>query len=847
MSSLKMTFSLTSLIFLIALGLVFVPTAVMAHPNVTGGTDHAKDGHMHPTVTVMVDDADPDTEGIQVVRKATREADNTASPPITAITDLQIIFDVKLMLDPDAPNLVDEAGTAIAATSFEAASITLGTLYNDKDGAVPGTSAAVGADYTGEELEWTTEVTITLTDDGDTDTTDAEQREAAIAGGINLDLTAAAGLIEAQVIRGPYSDDVTDSTNPTPYHNLASETVMIRIIDAVPMPPPTVTITAEDATVDAPFTATLTFEPAVTELTASQIEVTGGVAGTPMVDKSDSKVWTVEITPTINAEAVTVSVAEGVAEVTGDDLEVTDTTDTTAPTVAITMGNQDGRTLPITITATDNDALASGAMIEGSEITVTGGTKPTITAANPLTFDVTINYDTTEVTVAVAADAVADMAGNMSAAASETFTVTAVPEPVGGNPTRSENILANLSIPAESYIVIARTGAEGLPSGFTPVIWDEMPDLDDLLFSGGTINVTRAKAPQVDHDNDDPDGNGKKADGTTDASAKRDIGTRDIVITEVMAALNTAKETGSDARKAHQWIEVHNKLKVKVTGITVSTKAGHPAGFPEGAPTDQVLLDRLSNVDGVGWQFTGLGENGSDDGPGENTAAEVPFASFYRNHTGEPGWQKARWTTSTEVYRTNHKGTPGTKERSAVPVLATDELNQKPAIINEVGNFPTATKAYEWIEIRVTEGNHRFKNWRLEAITGTSEANVTPIVTLPEIPDAQKIGVDGILLVTNTDPAEDDDHPLAVGYNVMKDANNQARGVPANHPVRYLVKAFESELPSGDFVLALRTRNDRKNHEGIVDLAGYHGNLKVDRKDFFTNLWPPAQFWCPCL
>ena len=31
MSSLKMTFSLTSLILIIALGLVFVPTSVMAH------------------------------------------------------------------------------------------------------------------------------------------------------------------------------------------------------------------------------------------------------------------------------------------------------------------------------------------------------------------------------------------------------------------------------------------------------------------------------------------------------------------------------------------------------------------------------------------------------------------------------------------------------------------------------------------------------------------------------------------------------------------------------------------------------------------------------------------------
>ena len=74
MSSLKMTFSLTSLIFLIALGLVFVPTSVMAHdavPDVAGtaatlGAQHGTtdspiqvpDNHLHPTVKIVVQDAD---------------------------------------------------------------------------------------------------------------------------------------------------------------------------------------------------------------------------------------------------------------------------------------------------------------------------------------------------------------------------------------------------------------------------------------------------------------------------------------------------------------------------------------------------------------------------------------------------------------------------------------------------------------------------------------------------------------------------------------------------------------------------------------------------------------------
>ena len=53
MSSLKMTFSLTSLIFLIALGLVFVPTAVMAHDATQSATTPPIPSHNHP-VRVLI-------------------------------------------------------------------------------------------------------------------------------------------------------------------------------------------------------------------------------------------------------------------------------------------------------------------------------------------------------------------------------------------------------------------------------------------------------------------------------------------------------------------------------------------------------------------------------------------------------------------------------------------------------------------------------------------------------------------------------------------------------------------------------------------------------------------------
>ncbi len=234
MSSLKMTFSLMSLIFLIALGLVFVPTSVMAHPvtddNNGTGEDHEGSAigkvHKHPTVTVMVADADSTTDVIEVIRKDNREA----SGAITAITDLMIVFDVKLMLDSNVPVVNASDGTAIAAGTFNNSSITA-VAYNDKEGAVANGAVAVGSTYTGSALEWTTEVTITLTDDNDTNTTDIQQRDAAIEAGVNVDLKAIADLIRANVIRGDYWNE--DLGTPAPYQNLESDTVMVKVVSLV--------------------------------------------------------------------------------------------------------------------------------------------------------------------------------------------------------------------------------------------------------------------------------------------------------------------------------------------------------------------------------------------------------------------------------------------------------------------------------------------------------------------------------------------------------------------------------------------------------------------------------------
>ena len=507
--------------------------------------------------------------------------------------------------------------------------------------------------------------------------------------------------------------------------------------------------------------------------------------------------------------------------------------DTTAPTISIAAGTQDGRTLPVTITVADETGLGTAtgdAMLDAAtEITVTGGTLGTLTAstttAGEYSADITIDYDVTTVTVAVAAGAVKDSSNNPSALASMDFTVTATPMPV-------TPVDGQFTFPAESYTVIVHSGGHaGLPSSVTPLIWMGMPDLENLLYTGGTIAITMADA-DFDHDGDGADATtGKKADGT-DGTKPRKPGTRDLVITEVMWARNLA-EVGKADENAHQWIEVYNNLKVAVTA-TISSKGGQPA---LGAGAGQILVDRLSNVVGARWQLAGLGQNGSDDGTGG--AAEVDFISMFRKERGKDGHTKGHWAPSTETYLANHKGTPGAKERSQVGTVTATSFNVGGLIFNEISNRIDAEKAYEWIELRNKSGGAiNPKNWQISIVTAVGSD--VELITLPNN-DGVNTAAGGLLLLVASDPSADPNHPLAAGWNVLKNAANQVNGVNSNSP-RYVVVDFKNNgLPDdGEFVLILRNHNNKRGTtEHLIDIAGYDTNLKVSANEAgYTNLWP---------
>ena len=743
MSSLKMTFSLTSLIFLIALGLVFVPASVMAHDTDADTAGDQPDGHVHHSTTPMVADADiklvsaldgtvngtnvvlvddvaattpvkvnPGTAGaFQVEIKFSEPVyayteDLTASPPTftfpdvttaLAATDLAatdfMITAASRSVNPGA-NLFGSGN--ISVTVARKAGETAGTFLDDTfllTFAVPAAAnPAANATATPPVLErLPIDVWITLNKD-------AVASQTKLVDGIET-----TGVANAASMRKKFT--------------------IVKMVD----PPVTNTVTIalpDDAGPGAKFTAKLTFDDPVTALAANQVLVTGGFPGTPVKDTTttDGTVWNVEITPGIGAKQITVAVV---------------------------------------------DTLATG------------------TAAKTTVDD--------------------------------------------GTPIGDEEAFG----PGEYFVVVRDTANPPDFGTATPTLieWAAMPNLHELFLQntkgGGTLNVKVAGATRLQ-----------------------------VVISEVMWAVDE-RLVGQDGYDANQWFEIHNKTTDKsfaVSGITFATQEGRPALGEE--------TDRVSNLVGGGADWIGgkgqSGNSGATDANGVTTG-EKEFISMYRNNYGEPGHQAARWTKSTQLYKRNHRGTPGAKEAAGTSVIAATKVPRSPVIFNEISNHDNP--AYEWIELRFT-GDANLKDYEVTIVTtkgappqdGHHDADFIDFST-----DDLNMKSGDILLVVSTDPSLDVSHPLATGWNVDKAEADQINGVNANSP-RYVVAPFgkakmadgtdqtESGLPDdGEFVLILRNRHDRNgstNDDNIRDIAGFVTGdaLKVDNASLFTNLWPLKNF-----
>ena len=426
----------------------------------------------------------------------------------------------------------------------------------------------------------------------------------------------------------------------------------------------------------------------------------------------------------------------------------------------------------------------------------------------------------------------------------------------------------DVTVPPESYVIVARSmtapGLDGvtLPANessaagsMNPSIttWTGMPNLEDLLYRGGTVTLTITKALDTALFDNDADGadatTGKLTDGTTDGTKPRQYAALDLIITEVMAAINEAVP-GTAAETAGQWIEIYNPNKAAITA-TLTTKRGFPA---LGAAMTDVLLDRLSNVVSGGWTFDNLGENGFDDSdPMTGDLPNREFVSFYRKERGKDGETKTHWATSTELYFKGYRGTPGDSRRTAVGLVVTTSFDVGDIVFNEISN--RSSGSYEWIELRNKSVDTPFnlKNRQISIVTA-----VDSDTWLFRFGDKNlNVAAEGILLLTASDPSGDSAHPLAAGWNVEKNAANQVNGVSDKSPSYLILEDSADEkrtynedaldntagLPDdGEFVLILRSRthaDDVGKDTNIIDIAGYSTKLKVGAATAaFTNLWP---------
>ncbi len=648
-----------------------------------------------------------------------------------------------------------------------------------------------------------------------------------------------------------------------------------------------------------------TFTNADIDRTNSNVLLTSAAPAKAATQPTDgTEVWELTVTPVpANAAQVIIVIKESsIGDTEGNKLEqdtiVTWTRptlsgDTTKPVVMLQdpkgpdSGNAnegpaddiviDDSGGSITFTISDTGGLAAGTAVEKSEVSVSNGTVVSV-SGNSITIDPKIadgaNVNTT-VTVTVAAGAIADAAGNMNDAVSETYSIG----PIFAIPANTILVVTKTAGATHAYLSDqARLPVDQNPptptSNIETDVWSNMPDLE-VLFSfaaggnGGTLNLIeanrQAELPQ-----------------TRDGDKQQKNSVR---ISEVMWASNLRhRGAANDAEAAEQWVEISND-----TGAAVRLLLYARTGLDSAVNIDNDAEDRVGNA------YNGSRGSAGWNVPGQsgNSWTGVNFVSMHRSYvTGDNrgyvnGTSSGHWHASDREYLTSisgngeklydHVGSPGRPHGIGLPKpstrAGTTNVPSSPVIINEVANRDNSNAKYEWIELRnVTDSEVNLRNWMISVVTATDVD--TPMIQFPNNDNA-KIAPQGVILLLASDPRDDDDHPIAVGYNVDVGANDQVDGLGLivegsnRMPPRQKVITFAgSGIPDdGQFILILRKHD---NYEGqrsgvhggkgvaetggadidkIIDFVGHHETL--DKSNYpetnpaglnSTTLWPLVNF-----
>ena len=854
MSSLKMTFSLTSLIFLIALGLVFVPTAVMAdkgHDSFTMDDDHTH--KTAPTVesimlvNVKTTDATPvstvrgtsvvpvtDVDGTNIVTTDGREflvkiqfsevvyatrdrgafsntTDSAATPPTVDVLGKFMINALATASDSDMNLYAATAGDNIISADI--------TVHADTD--APGTANIDESDRTALY------VTFIVGATGDTILADLP---------IDIWIT-----VDKDAAFNPTGVDSSSGNTNYGAGNTKSSTQKFTIVSALPDPgakPPMVTVTASeelDSNGNVEFTITAAMGEGGAALTGDagissrEIEVDNGDIVLNGFTGNITDGYMLVVSPDDATKPVTVTVMAGAVA------------DTTGLTSAEASGSYtpEGYTAPVptvTISATNGTGNKVGKVIftldfseapealSVSDLQVTGAEllkiadlvmadTPSSGAEATYMLTVTPVADAETVTLTIRAGAI--MAGGKEVdSATKTHTIS--DDFVATTP---ETPATTTQIGSKEYLVVVppTRDEKALPTGVT-VSEDpakdasgdnKFPDLNAFFSTGGTIDVT--------------------AKGKSNHA---------VIITEIMVATDLGKrgDTGMNRPEAGQWIELYNNTDahINISDIKITFKTGFPAAA---APTD--ATDRLSNVvSGAGWglvaTFPGAVSGQTSTDADDRTTVTKMFKSLRRKYKDDKtlqdltaadqvldGWLSGSWalTADSRVFLAGRIGTPGSENRPTVFRPAAFKAPTMSVTFNEIANL--SDDSNEWIELKGA-ADYNLKNHTIHIVTGYDKATNTGTQTeIYKFPDADvKIPAGGILLLTDKSPTEN---------KLEADLED---GV--EKPVRYRIGEIKPLPDDGNFLLVLRTKADGD----ILDVAGHLAGLDDD--DPYTRMWPLA-------
>ena len=724
------------------------------------------------------------------------------------------------------------------------------------------------------------------------------------------------------------SDEVTPVNVPGG-GNLPSEVLTLTLVKELPQESdtvdPTVTLmqpkSKDDGTLEISYE--ISDETGLdTLITASEVDVENG-----MVSSIDRENKNIIVTPDSATSKVTVTVmADAVTDAAGRTSDASNTVSYTpegyVPTITISAadekGANDAATGKIVFTIDFSEAVArfnvSHLVTENApELRITDLKKVDVpddvndvVARYELTIDPV--DDTKAVKITIRAGVLETTDDNPFDLATASHTL-AKPSDTPG--TLDSNASTDITIKKESFLVVVRdtTGVMGtLLKAYDPTIalaaWSDMPDLQNVFETG--VPLTGAAH-----------GGGAlilKQSGTTVVNP----GT--VGISEIMWAIDESQLNNADERKADQWIELHNLNTTDVT-VKLTWKTGAKdiaADTSINGNLDRPYLDVVTNVfhDRPGnahWVLPG--QNGNPV-LGKNFVSAARKGTFsltskhdnkfnkrytrsdkQENASNSPdGRHKDQWAASTVRYanRTDtittndgrsfnvayeDHGTPGrvntfSPERATIRDARTD-VPASPIIINEVANRDDVNNQYEWIELRnVSDGEINLNNYNISILTGVDKDE--PFIYLPNNNNA-KIPAGGVLLLVDSDPFGDHDHPLAVGWKIGKNPEDQVPGLASlgingtSKHGRYLHVQFGGHgdkfitgLPDdGNFILIVRKPDNHENKaEGgkgraefgkddldkITDIAGYVGGLAKDNYTNAvskTNLWPLKQQGAP--